>query len=81
MGRWNSKEKAVAQFVRSHEKIIEFIRDTDADFRSHFTFRTYSDGSLWNIRDLHQLMLTNVAHTRRHVNQIRTIKKLAAFPN
>ncbi len=81
MGRWNSKEKAVGQFVRSHGKIIEFILETKADFRSHFTFRKYSDGSLWNIRDLHQLMLTNVAHTERHVNQIRTIKKLGAYPN
>jgi hypothetical protein len=81
MGRWNSKEKAVGQFVRSHGKIIEFIQETNADFRSLFTFRKYAEGSLWNIRDLHQLMLTNVAHTERHVNQIRTIKTLAQYPN
>ncbi|MDO1448238.1 DinB family protein [Rhodocytophaga aerolata] len=80
MGRWCSQEKAIAQFVRSHSKIIGFIEATDADFRSHFTFRQYTEGSLWNIRDLHQLMLTNVAHTQRHVNQIRNIKKMAQFP-
>jgi hypothetical protein len=81
LGRWCSPEKAVAQFVRSHGKIIEFIQNTQADFRNLFTFRQYSEGSLWNIRDLHQLMLTNVAHTERHVHQIRTIKQSSDYPN
>jgi hypothetical protein len=80
LGRWGSQEKAIAQFVRSHGKTIEFIETTEADFRSHFTFRQYTEGSLWNIRDLHQLMLTNVAHTQRHVNQIRNIKQHTSYP-
>jgi hypothetical protein len=81
MGRWNSREKAVGQFVRSREKLTEFVRTTPEDLRIHFTFRDYVRAdrkeSLWSIRDLHQLVLTTIAHTERHVNQM---KKVTAHP-
>ena len=60
---------------------IEVIKNTEIDYRQYFTFRNYngeglSDPGLWDVRDLHQLMLTNIAHSDRHIAQI---KKLLAI--
>lgn len=81
-GRWSSGQEAMRQFLRSREKLTDFIRNTDADLRLHFTFRDYypSNEGLWAIRDLHQLILTTIAHTERHVNQIKRIKAHPGFP-
>jgi hypothetical protein len=84
MGRWISREMAVGQFVRSRAKLTEFILTTKEDLRVHFTFRDYvrSDGkeSLWAIRDLHQLVLTTIAHTERHVNQMKKVTEHPDYP-
>lgn len=79
LGRWPDKETSIAQFKRSRGKILEFVESTDKDLRAHFTLRDYDD-ELWSIRDLHQLLLTTISHTDRHIRQIRRIKKHQDFP-
>jgi hypothetical protein len=80
-GRWRHPGKAVEAFTHSRRQLVDFIRTTQADLRRHFTFRPYSGKqSQWSARDLHQLMLTTVAHTERHVGQIRKVKADPKFP-
>jgi hypothetical protein len=84
MGRWNSRDKALGQFGRSRDRLTEFVLTTKEDLRVHFTFRDYvrSDKkeSLWAIRDLHQLVLTAIAHTERHVNQMKKVTAHPGYP-
>ncbi len=85
-GRFCSREQTTAAFSTVRGKIVELIELTDANLRRLVTFRTDSDEidmenpSIWDIRDLHQLMLTTIAHTDRHINQIRRIKEMEDFP-
>ncbi len=82
LGRWADKESAIYQFNRSRDKMIEFVELTDADLRVHFTFRDIEDESDFRrVRDLHQIVLTTVAHTRRHIHQIERIKDQPDFPD
>lgn len=87
IGRFCAKEKALFAFDRTFDALMQMIKTGNKDFRKHFTFRNYVfDGSLsfaekYNIRDMHQLMLTCFAHTHRHINQIRQIKKHQKFPS
>ena len=75
LGRWCSKEEAIAQFNISRNKFIEFISTTNANLKHHFTFRTLEDKSDYrNVRDLHQIVLTTITHTNRHIHQIEAIK-------
>jgi quercetin dioxygenase-like cupin family protein len=66
--------------------MIRFISTTPKDLRRYFTYRNYQpDGklasaSIYDVRDLHQLMLTCIAHTRRHLRQLQKVKAHPAFP-
>lgn len=71
-GRWCDKEKAIQAFLRVRNHIIEFIETTEKDFRRQMTPQGWRGGI--EMRDLHQLMLVCVAHTDRHVKQIKKIK-------
>ncbi len=74
LGRWCSKNEAISQFNFSRDKFVEFVKNTNADLKQHFTFRTLADKTDYrNIRDLHQIVLTTITHTRRHVHQIEEI--------
>ena len=63
-----------------------YVENNDVDLRKHFTFRKYIEGipldriKPGEVRDLHQLLLTGIAHTKRHVLQIKRIKEHANFP-
>lgn len=87
IGRFCSKEKAIFAFNRTQDALISMITTTNKDFRKHFTFRNYVfDGQLsnaekYNLRDMHQLMLTCIAHTNRHLNQLRKVKKHPNYPH
>ncbi len=87
IGRFCSKGEARQAFERVRENFINFVRDTDVDMRKHFTFRSYIEGKevseikKGDVRDLHQLLLTGIAHTKRHLEQIRKIKTHPEFPN
>jgi len=87
IGRFCSKERAIFAFNRTQDALINMVSTSDKDFRKHFTFRNYvSDGHLsnaeiYNIRDMHQLMLTCIAHMDRHLNQIRKVKSNTGYPD
>jgi len=80
-GRWQNRTAAVSQFDRTRDKMISWVSGTDKDLRSYYTFRVLPDpGDYRAIRDLHQIILTTVAHTRRHIHQIERIKSHPEFP-
>lgn len=77
LGRWCSKEDAVFAYSRVRKAMIEFVRSTDKDFRKLYTS---SGRGPTAYRDLHQLLLISVAHTQRHLLQIKKIKSSNNFP-
>lgn len=86
IGRFGTKKKALEAFIRTRGYFIDFVKTTDIDLRKHFTFRrniehlNIEDLKTGDVRDLHQLLLTGIAHTDRHLNQIRKIKENPDFP-
>lgn len=81
LGRWCNKSDAVHQINRATDKLIEFTSETDVDLRQQITFRDIPDKSDFRrTRDLHQILLTNITHTKRHIHQIRRIKSHPNFP-
>ena len=81
LGRWCEKAGAVKQFNRATNKLIEFASETDVDLRRQISFRDIPDDSDFRrTRDLHQIILTNITHTKRHIHQIRRIKLHLNFP-
>ncbi len=81
LGRWCDKADAVYQFNRATDKLIKFVSETDVDLRQQFTFRDIPDESDFRrIRDLHQILLTTITHTKRHIHQIRRVKSHPEFP-
>ena len=87
IGRFNGKNAALSAFSDTRNRIIDFISTTPKDLRAYFTFRNYKDdgslkdASIYSVRDLHQLMLTNVAHTKRHLVQLKKVKQHPQFPS
>ena len=79
MGRFKEKADLVHFFTLFRKEVIQLVRDTKADFRLHFIYRP-PDWGVWHIRDLHQYTLLWIAHTERHLNQIRRIKSNPRFP-
>jgi len=81
LGRWKNKQDAINQFNRSRDKNIEFVGNTDKNLRVQITFRDIPDeNDFRTVRNLHQIYLTTIAHTRRHIHQIEGIKKAEGFP-
>lgn len=86
IGRFCSREKAIFAFNRTQDALINMVSTSDKDFRKHFTFRNFVfDGHLssaekYNVRDMHQLMLTCIAHMDRHLNQLRKVKNHSTYP-
>ena len=80
-GRWCGKRSAVAQFNRTRDQMLEFVKTTDADLRMQFTYRKkVPKNDFRRVRDLHQIILTTIAHTKRHIHQIERIKSRPDFP-
>ena len=86
IGRYCTKEASINSFIRTRNNLIKFVEETDLDLRRFFTFRKYlddgglSDVRLWDVRDLHQLLLTTISHTDRHLNQLRRVKDHPDYP-
>ena len=86
LGRFCSKENGEAAFYRARKELTLFVEKTEIDLRKQFTFRTpvegkeLSDIQIGQVRDLHQLLLTGIAHTDRHLRQIRKIKEHPEYP-
>ena len=79
LGRFQTKEQLLNYFNRFRVEVIKLIQETKEDFRLHFIFRPVNWG-IWHIRDLHQYTLLWIAHTQRHLNQIKRIKLNPNFP-
>lgn len=80
MGRFKDKEGLIRFFTRFRKEVIQLVNDTKADFRLHFIFRP-PDWGVWHIRDLHQYTLLWIAHTEKHLSQIKRIKSNPLFPH
>jgi len=86
LGRFCSQEEGKAAFYKARMELTQLIKQTDIDFRKQFTFRTSVHGKevselkIGEVRDLHQLLLTGIAHTDRHLQQIRKIKQHQGYP-
>ena len=63
-------------FLFGRDHIIDFIRTTTYDLKSHFTFRWGQEKR----RSIHSLMVVHFGHTDRHLSQIMRIKKVKTFP-
>ena len=86
LGRFCSLKDGEAAFYKVRRELTQLIEQTDVDFRKQFTFRVsverkeITDIKIGEVRDLHQLLLTGIAHTDRHLNQIRKIKLHQDYP-
>lgn len=86
INRFSSIDKAIESFLVSRNAFIKFIETTEVDLRRYFTFRNFKDGrqlsnpTKWNVRDLHQLILTTVSHAYRHMHQMEKVAAHPAFP-
>jgi len=83
-GKFNSPAAALFAFKKARKELTSFVQNTIVDLRQHFTYRApvsnIKDVEIGQIRDLHQLLLTGIAHTDRHINQIKQIKLHPGFP-
>lgn len=79
LGRFQKKEDLINFFNRYRNEVIKLVQETKADFRLHFIFRP-PDWGIWHVRDLHQYTLLWIAHSERHLNQIKRIKASPNFP-
>lgn len=80
LGRFQTKKELLQYFKLFRMEVIKLVEKTKVDFRLHFIFRP-PDWGIWHIRDLHQYTLVWIAHTQRHLNQIKKIKSHPGFPN
>ncbi len=87
LGRFPTKAQGLTAFLKARGELRSWVATTDRDLRQQFTFRnnggkkSLEDLKIGEVRDLHQLLLTGVAHTDRHLLQIRKIKSHPLYPN
>lgn len=85
-GRYCSKEKSEFAYNRIRNALYGTVINSKVDFRKHFTFRNFKfDGQLtsaetYNVRDMHQIVLTCISHTDRHLKQLRRVKNHPNYP-
>lgn len=86
-GKFISKNATEDAFYLARSELRKLVVNTDADLRKQFTFRApayqkdIEEVKIGEVRDLHQLLLTGIAHTDRHLDQIRMIKVHPQYPN
>ena len=71
---YKSTADALASFRNSREKLVQYIKTTDADMRNHVV--TLPPGSF----DSYQMVLFIAAHSNRHTQQIEEVKADPNFP-
>ncbi len=86
-GKFKSKEAAEEAFYLARKELSKLVRTTTVDLRKQFSFRVpanekkIDEFKIGEVRDLHQLLLTGIAHTDRHLRQIRRIKSHPSYPH
>jgi len=63
---------AMATYRKHHDRLLQYVKTTDDDLRSHFVPRQQCDAYQW------ALLISS--HEQRHVLQIREIKADPKFP-
>jgi len=87
LGRFRTLKEGDYAFNKARGELIKFVEETHVDLRKQFTFRVPVEGrsisslSIGEVRDLHQLLLTGIAHTDRHLRQIKNLKLHPGYPN
>jgi len=86
VGRFCDKTSSIKAFFTARGELTKFVQETKVDLRKHFTFRTGAGSKpiielkKGDARDLHQLLLIGIAHTKRHLRQLKNIKRHPLFP-
>ncbi len=86
VGKFCTKAAGEQAFYLARGKLTELIQGTTIDLRKQFTYRSpiqnkdVNELKIGEVRDLHQLLLTGIAHTDRHLTQIRNLKKHGNYP-
>ncbi len=73
-GKFGSYEETLANFVSKRSEHIEFLKTSEADFRSHYKEMPF--GTI----DAYQMVLFMAGHTERHTSQMADIKASEGFP-
>jgi hypothetical protein len=71
---FKSASEALESFKQNRDKLIDYMKTTDADLRGHVIAMPF--GSL----DAYQFILFISAHSNRHMQQINEVKANAGFP-
>ena len=85
-GKFTDKNACMNAFLTARTELVSWVRTTSIDLRKQYTFRANAndispfDMKIGQVRDLHQLLLTGIAHTDRHIQQIRNLKDHLEFP-
>ena len=85
--RYKNIEDSWKAFFKARNELKLLVKETQIDLRKQFTFRAPVEGreinelKIGQVRDLHQLLLTGIAHTDRHITQIQNIKKNPDYPS
>ncbi len=71
-GQWRDLRDALDEYRKHHTRLVEYIKTSDDDLRSHIVERQGSDAYQW------ALLIST--HEQRHILQIREIKAHPRFP-
>lgn len=72
-GQFRSLDRALDEYRRHHARLVDYIKTTNDDLRSHIVARQGSDAYQW------ALLIST--HEQRHILQIREIKAHPKFPS
>ncbi len=67
-------EEAISSFKENRDKLINYIKTTDADLRNHVVNMGFASF------DSYQMILFIAAHSNRHMQQMEEVKADANFP-
>ena len=73
--RWPTQPALIEHFKESRDKLIEYVRTTQEDLRSHF-----APHPVMKTLDAYQWILLVSAHTARHTAQLNEVKANPNFP-
>jgi cysteine sulfinate desulfinase/cysteine desulfurase-like protein len=73
---FTTREELIKRFTESRARLIEFMKTTDLDLRSHF-----AEHAVMKLLDAYQWVLLTSAHTERHTKQIAEVKDTEGFPS
>lgn len=85
-GKFCDPAHTLTVYEKATMGLLSLVKTSDKDFRKHFTFRNFKpDGHLshaekYNVRDMHQRALTIIAHTDRHLKQLKKVKMHLNYP-